>query len=123
MFPVGSLFPVRVSHHLGRATFPAPASSKAARGFPVVRSPVCFASGLMGPILPERLSPLVEPLGSHRNSFRVWYDESAHIPLKADVSEAGEGWSDSAISAALDTSINNIGRTGVDWSEKGSRRR
>ena len=31
--------------------------------------------------------------------------------LKADVSEAGEGWSDSAILAALDTSINNIGRT------------
>ena len=35
----------------------------------------------------------------------------ARILLKADVSEAGEGWSDSAISAALDTSINNIGRT------------
>jgi len=32
------------------------------------------------------------------------------ILLKADVSEAGEGWSDSAISVALDTSINNIGR-------------
>ena len=30
----------------------------------------------------------------------------ARILLKADVSEAGEGWSDSAISAALDTSIN-----------------
>ena len=35
----------------------------------------------------------------------------ARILLKADVSEAGEGWSDSAIAAALDTSINNIGRT------------
>jgi len=35
----------------------------------------------------------------------------ARILLKADVSEAGEGWSDSAMSAALDTSINNIGRT------------
>ena len=34
----------------------------------------------------------------------------ARILLKADVSEAGEGWSDSAISAALDTSINNVGR-------------
>lgn len=34
----------------------------------------------------------------------------ARILLKADVSEAGEGRSDSAISAALDTSINNIGR-------------
>jgi poly-gamma-glutamate capsule biosynthesis protein CapA/YwtB (metallophosphatase superfamily) len=35
----------------------------------------------------------------------------ARILLKADVSEAGEGWSDSAISTALDTSINNVGRT------------
>ena len=34
----------------------------------------------------------------------------ARILLKADVSEAGEGWSDSAISEALDTSVNNIGR-------------
>ena len=29
-----------------------------------MRSPVCFASRIMGPILPERLSALVEPLGS-----------------------------------------------------------
>jgi hypothetical protein len=29
----------------------------------------------------------------------------ARILLKADVSDAGEGWSDSAIAAALDTSI------------------
>ncbi len=35
----------------------------------------------------------------------------ARILLKADVSEAGEGWSDSAISAALDTSVNNVART------------
>ena len=35
----------------------------------------------------------------------------ARLLLKADVSEAGEGWSDSAISEALDTSINTIGRT------------
>jgi hypothetical protein len=35
----------------------------------------------------------------------------ARILLKADVSEAGPGWSDSAISAALDTSINNVART------------
>ena len=34
----------------------------------------------------------------------------ARILLKADISEAGEGWSDSAISAALDTSINNVAR-------------
>ncbi len=35
----------------------------------------------------------------------------ARILLKADVSEAGEGWSDRAISGALDASINTIGRT------------
>jgi Homeodomain-like domain len=35
----------------------------------------------------------------------------ARILLKADVPEAGEGWSDSAISAALDTSMDTIGRT------------
>ncbi len=43
----------------------------------------------------------------------------ARILLKADVSEAGEGWSDSAISAALDTSINNIGRTRRRMVEEG----
>ena len=35
----------------------------------------------------------------------------ARILLKADVSEAGEGWSDSAIATALDTSVNNVART------------
>jgi len=35
----------------------------------------------------------------------------ARILLKADVSEAGEGWSDSRISQALDTSIPTIERT------------
>jgi hypothetical protein len=43
----------------------------------------------------------------------------ARILLKADVSEAGEGWSDSAISAALDTSINNIARTRQQLVEEG----
>jgi len=43
----------------------------------------------------------------------------ARILLKADVSEAGEGWSDSAISSALDTSINNVGRTRRRLVEKG----
>ena len=36
MFPVGSLFRLRVSHHLDRAAFPAPASSVGSRtGAPV----------------------------------------------------------------------------------------
>jgi hypothetical protein len=43
----------------------------------------------------------------------------ARILLKADVSEAGEGWSDSAISAALDTSINNAARTRQQLVEEG----
>ena len=45
----------------------------------------------------------------------------ARILLKADVSEAGEGWSDSAISAASASTISAA--PGVDWSKKGSRRR
>jgi hypothetical protein len=43
----------------------------------------------------------------------------ARMLLKADASEAGEGWSDSKISAALDTSINNIGRTRRQLVEEG----
>ncbi len=43
----------------------------------------------------------------------------ARILLKADVSEGGEGWSDSAISAALDTSINNVSRTRQQLVEEG----
>jgi len=39
-----------------RATFPAPATSNAACGFPALRSPICFTSRLIGPILPGRLS-------------------------------------------------------------------
>ena len=43
----------------------------------------------------------------------------ARVLLKADVSEAGQGWSDSAISVALDTSINNIARTRQRLVEEG----
>ena len=43
----------------------------------------------------------------------------ARILLKADVSEAGEGWSDSAIARALDTSIANIERTRRQLVEEG----
>src|ERR1700738_3207973 len=35
----------------------------------------------------------------------------ARILLKADVSEAGEGWSDSLIASALDTTVNTVART------------
>jgi Homeodomain-like domain len=43
----------------------------------------------------------------------------ARILLKTDVSEAGEGWSDSAIAAALDTSINNVARLRQQLVEEG----
>jgi len=43
----------------------------------------------------------------------------ARVLLKADVSDAGEGWSDSAIAGALDTSIANIERTRRQLVEEG----
>jgi hypothetical protein len=43
----------------------------------------------------------------------------ARILLKADVSDAGEGWSDSQIAAALDTSIPNVERTRRQLVEEG----
>src|SRR5229473_1316524 len=43
-FPVVSPFRLRVSHYLDHATFPAPATSNAACGFPALRSPICFMS-------------------------------------------------------------------------------
>ena len=43
----------------------------------------------------------------------------ARILLKADVSAAGDGWSDSRIAAALDTSIANIERTRRQLVEEG----
>src|SRR5207253_5216243 len=43
----------------------------------------------------------------------------ARILLKADVSDAGEGWSDSAIAAALNTSIATVERTRRQLVEEG----
>jgi poly-gamma-glutamate capsule biosynthesis protein CapA/YwtB (metallophosphatase superfamily) len=43
----------------------------------------------------------------------------ARILLKADASEAGEGWSDSRIAAALDTSIDTVARTRQQLVEQG----
>ncbi len=62
----------------------------------------------------ERLEALIHVgKGSARMLTR------ARILLKADVSDAGEGWSDSAISAALDTSVNNVARTRQQLVEEG----
>jgi|SRR5271166_5960655 transposase len=43
----------------------------------------------------------------------------ARILLKADVSPAGEGWSDSQIIDALDTSISMVYRVRKQWVEEG----
>jgi hypothetical protein len=62
----------------------------------------------------ERLKTLV-----HSGKSMAQLLTRARILLKADVSEAGEGWSDSAIAAALDTSINNVARTRQQLVEEG----
>jgi len=62
----------------------------------------------------ERLEALIH---AGRSSARML--TRARILLKADVSEAGQGWSDSAISAALDTSVNNVARTRQQLVEEG----
>jgi transposase len=43
----------------------------------------------------------------------------ARILLKADASETGEGWSDSQIAAALDTSVDTVARTRQQLVEEG----
>jgi hypothetical protein len=62
----------------------------------------------------ERLKTLV-----HSGKSMAQLLTRARILLTADVSEAGEGWSDSAIAAALDTSINNVARTRQQLVEEG----
>ena len=54
----------------------------------------------------EHLSTLI-----HTGKHPAWQIMKARILLKADASEAGEGWSDSKIAAALDTTIATVGRT------------
>ena len=43
----------------------------------------------------------------------------SRILLKADASDAGEAWSDSAIAAALETSVNNVARARQQLVEEG----
>ena len=43
----------------------------------------------------------------------------ARILLKADTSDAGEGWTDREIAAALDTSVNTVGSTRRQLVEEG----
>ena len=62
----------------------------------------------------DRLEAMVR---AGKNSAQIL--TRARILLKADVSEAGDGWSDCAISAALNTSINNVARTRQQLVEEG----
>ncbi len=54
----------------------------------------------------ERLDGLI-----HAGKYSARLLTKARILLKADASEAGEGWRDSQIAAALDTSIDTVART------------
>ena len=62
----------------------------------------------------ERLNSLVR-VGKHPARLLT----KARILLKADASEAGEGWSDSRIAAALDTSVDTVARTRQQLVEEG----
>ena len=62
----------------------------------------------------ERLQDLIR---SGKRSAQLL--TKARILLKADASEAGEGWSDSQIAGALDTSVANIERTRKQLVEEG----
>jgi transposase len=62
----------------------------------------------------ERLNTMIHT-GKHRARQLV----KARILLKADASDAGEGWSDSQIAAALDTSVDTVARTRQQLVEEG----
>jgi hypothetical protein len=62
----------------------------------------------------ERLDTLI-----HAGKHPARQLTKARILLKADVSEAGEGWSDSQIAAALDTSVDTVARTRPQLVEEG----
>jgi len=62
----------------------------------------------------EQLNTLI-----HKGKHRARQLVKARILLKADASEAGEGWSDSEIAAALDTSVTTVARTRQQLVEEG----
>ena len=62
----------------------------------------------------ERLNTLI-----HKGKHPAGQLMRARILLKADASETGEGWSDSKIAAALDTSVNTVARTRLQLVEEG----
>jgi hypothetical protein len=72
---------------------------------------------------PARKRPLsrqlndLEPISGGKHAARKLL--KARILLKADVSEAGEGWSDSQIAEALDTSVDTVALTRQRLVEEG----
>ena len=62
----------------------------------------------------ERLTTLI-----HAGKHPARQLTKARILLKADASETGEGWSDSQIAAALDTSTDTVARTHQQLVEEG----
>ena len=55
----------------------------------------------------------------HTGKHRAGQLVKARILLKADAAASGEGWSDSEIAAALDTSVNTVARTRQQLVEEG----
>ena len=62
----------------------------------------------------ERLNALIH-MGKHPARQLT----KARILLKADISEAGDGWSDSQIAEALETSVDTVARTRQQLVEEG----
>jgi transposase len=62
----------------------------------------------------DRLNALI-----HKGKRSAQLLTKARILLKADVSDAGDGWSDSAIAEALDTSLATVERTRRQLVEEG----
>jgi poly-gamma-glutamate capsule biosynthesis protein CapA/YwtB (metallophosphatase superfamily) len=62
----------------------------------------------------ERLNTMI-----HNGKHRALQLVKARILLKADASDAGEGWSDSQIAPALDTSVDTVARTRQQLVEEG----
>jgi hypothetical protein len=65
----------------------------------------------------ERLEGLL-----HKGKSSARQQLKARILLKADVSDAGEGWSDSQIITALETTPSTLYRVRRNWWKKGSLR-
>jgi len=65
----------------------------------------------------EERGQLEDMIGKGKRSVQLL--TKARILLKADVSEAGEGWSDSRIAEALNASVANVCRTRQQLVEEG----